>query len=123
MQKIAIPVLNHKLCPHFASSLMFQVFHVNGQLIVKEYSIQTPTQMSESLTTWIANKDITDIIARGIEYKDIDFFNQHKINVFVGVKLETPSNLVYEYIDGTLETHDNLHVQSRQPFMQKANSE
>ena len=110
MQKIAIPVLNHKLSPHFSSSPLFKVFLVDGQTIRKESSVPLPSQLSESLPVWLAKKGITDIITKQIEQGDINVFNQHKINVFVGVKPETPRALVQDYIDGTLETHDNLIV-------------
>jgi len=111
MQKIAIPVSDNKLSPHFANSLLFQIFHIENWVIVKEYIIQPPPQLSESLVVWLAKKDITDIITRGIENEEIKNFNQRKINVFVGVELENPKILVQNYINGTLETHDNLIVQ------------
>ena len=111
MQKIAIPVSGNKLSPHFASSLLFQIFHIENWVIVKEYIIRPSSQLSESLTVCIANEGITDVITSGITHEEIDFFNQHKINVFVGVKMKSPRNLVQDYIDGTLETHDNLIVQ------------
>ena len=111
MQKIAIPVLDNKLSPYFASSLLFEIFHVEDQTIVKEYLITASSQISGSLAVWLAKKGITDLITREIEHKEINFFNQHKINVFVGVKLENPKDLVQEYINGKIETHDNLLVQ------------
>ena len=110
MQKIAIPVLGQKLSPHFGSSLLFDIFIVEDQTIVKEYLIHVSSQLSESLPVWLAKNGVTDVITREIGNKEINFFNQHKINVFVGVKLENPKNLVQEYIDGILETHDNLLV-------------
>jgi predicted Fe-Mo cluster-binding NifX family protein len=106
MQKIAIPVLDNKLSPYFASSLLFEIFHVEDQTIVKEYLITASSQESESLPLWLLKNDVTDVITREIEQKEINLFNQHKINVFIGVKLESPKNLVQEYIDGILETHD-----------------
>jgi len=111
MQKIAIPVLDNKLSPYFASSLLFEIFHVEDQTIVKEYLITASSQESESLPLWLLKNDVTDVITREIEQKEINLFNQHKINVFVGVKHENPKDLVQGYIDGTLETHDNLLAQ------------
>ncbi len=35
MQKIAIPVLDHKLSPYFASSLLFKIFLVEDQAMEK----------------------------------------------------------------------------------------
>ena len=108
MQKIAIPVLDHKLSPHFTNCSLFKIYLVEDQTIVKESLMHLPSQLSESFPVWLAKKGITDVITREIGHKQISLFNQHKINVFVGVRLENPKDLVLEYIDGTLETHDNL---------------
>jgi len=108
MQKIAIPVLDHKLSPHFASSPLFKIFLVENEVIVKESLMHLPSRLSESLPVWLAKKGVTDIITKEIGHKEIDLFNQHKINVFVGVKHENPKDLVLEYIEGILETHDIL---------------
>ena len=111
MQKVAIPVLDDKLSPQFTSSPQFQIFHVENQAIVKEYIIERTSLLSESLDEWIASKGVTDVITREIEKEDVNFLNKQKINVFVGVKMKSPRNLVQDYIDGILETHDNLIVQ------------
>ena len=108
MQKIAIPVLDHKLSPHFKTSPLFKIFLVEDQTIVNETVIHLPSQLSESLAVWLAKKGVTDVITSEIGHKEINLFNQHKINVFVGVKPKTPTDLVQEYINGTLETHDIL---------------
>jgi len=108
MQKIAVPVVDNKLSPYFASSSLFKIFLVEDQTIVKEYLITASSQLPESLPLWLVKNGVTDIITREIGQKEINLFNQHKINVFVGVKLENPKDLVREYIDGILETHDIL---------------
>ncbi len=108
MQKIAIPVLDQKLCPQFEICVSFVIFHVKDQVIVKEYTLNAPPHLSDSLPVWLANKGVTDVITREISHHEINLLNQHKINVFVGVKPESPEELVQEYIGGILETHDNL---------------
>lgn len=108
MQKIAMPVLDHKLSPHFAHSLLFEIFHVENKTIIDESLVHVPSQLSEPLPVWLINKGITDVITRGIGHKEINLFNQHKINVFVGVKIGDPTALVQEYLDGMLETNGNL---------------
>ena len=108
MQKIAIPVLDHKISPHFSSSLLFKIFSVEHHAIVNEYIIRPSSQLSEALPVWLAKKGVTDVITREIGHKEINLLNQHKINVFVGVKPKNPKDLVLEYIEGVLETHDIL---------------
>ncbi|MCK4700168.1 MAG: ATPase, partial [Bacteroidales bacterium] len=67
-----------------------------------------PAQQPELILNWLVEKGVTDVITYGIGLKPIEIFNQHKINVFVGVKVETPQVLVQEYLDGTLETNGSL---------------
>ncbi len=92
MQKIAIPVLDNKLNPHFETSLLFNIYIVEDQSVVKEYLIPVSSQMSESLPLWLAKNGVTDVITNTIGSNQINLFNKNKINVFVGVKLETPGD-------------------------------
>jgi predicted Fe-Mo cluster-binding NifX family protein len=110
MQKIAIPILDHKLSPNFVTSPLFKIYLVEDETIVKESLMHLPSHLPESLPVWLAKKGVTDIITRRIGHRDIDVFNQHKINVFVGVLSDNPDDLVQEYINGTLETHDDQIV-------------
>jgi predicted Fe-Mo cluster-binding NifX family protein len=90
--------------------LLFNIYIVEDQTVVKEYLIPVSSQPSESLPLWLAKKGVTDVITNKIGSNDINLFNKNKINVFVGVKLDTPGDLVHEYIDMTLETQDILII-------------
>ena len=110
MRKILLPVVSDSLNVHFINSRYFKVYHIKSQIVVKEELIDTLNKKIEPFPSWVVKKGITDVIAINIETNTIKKLNQHKINVFVGVRLETPKVLVQEYIDGTLETSDNLFV-------------
>jgi len=56
---------------------------------------------------WLADMGVTDVIAGGMGQKAIVLFSQNKINVFVGVPVKSPKELVLDYINGILETSDN----------------
>ena len=108
MRKIAIPVLDHKLSPHFGDCSYFIFFYIKNESIFKEELISPPSQLPELIPNWLVKKGVTDVIAAGIGLKPIEILNQQKINVFVGVKEEDPKVLVQEYLDGILETNGNL---------------
>lgn len=108
MKIIALPVKENKLNPHFEYCAHFKFYYEENGIIIKEELIPAPAQQPELIPNWLVEKGVTDVIAYGIGLKPIEIFNQHKINVFVGVKVETPQVLVQEYLDGTLETNGSL---------------
>ena len=111
MQKIAIPLSGNKLSPHFAECQQFKIYNIKNHSIVNENFASPPSYQPDLISAWLIENGITDVIAAGIELRSLQTLNRNKVNVFVGVKVEDPENLVKEYIDGILETHDDLLFQ------------
>jgi len=108
MKIIALPVKESELSLHFGNCLHFIIYYEENGTIIKEDLIPAPPQQPELIPNWLIKKGVTDVIAAGIGLKPIEILNQHKINVFVGVKVADPKMLVQEYLAGTLETNGNL---------------
>ena len=108
MKKIAIPVLENKLSPHFGLCSHFKFYWEENGTIIKEDMFPAPVQLPDLFPNWLIEKGVTDVIAAGIGLKPIEILNQHKVNVFVGVKMKGLNELVSEFIDGTMETDGNL---------------
>ena len=108
MRKIAIPVLEHKLSPHFGLCSHFIFYLEENGTIIKEDLFPAPAQLPDLIPNWLIENGVTDVIAAGMGLKPIEILNQHKINVFVGVKMKDINELVREFLDGTLETNGNL---------------
>lgn len=108
MRKIALPVKDNELSPHFGLCSHFKFYYeVNGE-ITKEELIPVPHKQPELIPNWLIGKGVTDLIAFGIGIKPVEILNQNKINVFVGVKLKEPDELIKDFLNGTLETNGNL---------------
>ena len=105
MKKIALPVKENKLSPHFGDCLHFKIYYEENGTIIKEDLILVPPQQAELIPKWLIEKGVTDVIAAGIGLKPIEILNRNKINVFVGVKLESPKDLVQEYIYLVTDLH------------------
>lgn len=108
MKRVALPVTNGKLSEHFGHCQNFVFYNIENNSIVKEDTIQAPPHQPGLLPNWLVQHEVTDLIVGGIGHKAIEIFNRNKINVFVGVKVKEPKELVYEYLDGVLETNGNL---------------
>jgi predicted Fe-Mo cluster-binding NifX family protein len=108
MKKIALPVNENMIEPHFGQAHYFKFYMLNNQSIESEDLIKAPKHNPHTLPLWLAKNHVTDVIVAGIGLKAIEILNQNKINVFVGVRLKNPDELVKDFLDGTLETNGNL---------------
>jgi len=108
MRKIALPVTEGKLSPHFGHCQNFIFYNIKNETIVNETIVTAPPHQPGLLPNWLVGHHVTDLIVGGIGHKAIEIFNQHKINVFVGVQVKAPKVLIQEYLNGVLETNGNL---------------
>lgn len=108
MKKIALPIKENRLSPHFGNCSYFRIFSIENDIVVKEEIIPAPPHQPDSVPIWLAEKGVSDVIAAGIGIKAIKILTRHKISVFAGVKAKEPEVLIQEYLDGTLETNGNL---------------
>ncbi|MCD4664211.1 MAG: ATPase [Bacteroidales bacterium] len=108
MKKIALPVAKNMLNQHFDHCQYFKIYNVENKMVINEELIKAPVHKSSLLPNWLANHNVTDVIAYGIRHKTIEILNQYKINVFVGVKMKNPNELVNDFLEGTLETNGSL---------------
>jgi len=107
MTKIAIPVVNGLINIHFGHTQNFYIYDIENNTIVSETTLEPPPHEPGVYPKWLADMGVTDIIAKGMGQRAIVLFNQNKINVFVGVPVKPPKELVLDYLEGTLETSDN----------------
>lgn len=107
MTKIAIPVVNGQLNDHFDQTQQFYIYTIKNNLIVKMTTLTPPPHEPGVFPKWLAEIGVTNVIAGSIGRNAIALFNQNKINVFVGVAMKDPKDLVSDLLNGILETCDN----------------
>ena len=108
MTKVAIPVINGKLNNHFGHTQEFYVFEITNNTINDPEILKPPEHEPGVYPKWLADMGVTDVIAGGMGHKAISIFNHNKINVFVGVPQKSPDELAEDFMNGTLETSDNV---------------
>lgn len=108
MGKIAIPAVNGQLNAHFGHTNQFYVYTVNSTAIVSEEILIPPKHEPGVFPAWLAGLGVTDVISGGMGERAISMFHQSKINVFLGVQVKSPKELVLDFIQGTLETSGNV---------------
>ena len=107
MKKIAIPVSENILSPHFGHCKEFFVCEVEDKRIVNETNIVSPPHEPGILPQWLSGYGVTDVIAGGMGHRAINLFRQAGINVFVGAPQKEPKKIISDFLSGTLELTEN----------------
>lgn len=102
MKKIAIPVNNGVLDSHFGHCKNLAIFEVEENNILSESIITAPPHEPGLLPKFLAEKNVTDIIAGGMGNKAIQLFQKENINVFVGAPQLAAKNLIDGFLNKTL---------------------
>lgn len=107
-KKIAVPVNETGLLdPHFGHCKFFAIMVVKDGKIISEEMVTPPPHEPGLLPRWLAEKDVTDIIAGGMGQKAIQIFNQNGVNALVGAPQIPAKNLAEGYLDGSLSFSGN----------------
>ena len=108
--KIAIPTANGMLCPHFGHCDEFTLVDVNAETkeITNTQAIPAPEHEPGLLPRWLHQKGADLIIAGGMGFRAQQIFAENGVQVCVGAPVASPSEIVTAYLEGTLQTGDNL---------------
>jgi len=106
--KIAIPVAQGRLSPHFGHCEEFVIFEADGQEVRGESRHQPPAHEPGVLPRWLHELGTEVIIAGGMGQRAQQLFAQNGITVVVGASAGTPEELACAYLNGTLQAGDNL---------------
>lgn len=108
MKRIAVPVSKGQLSEHFGQCNHYEIFDIyDGNVKSEEIEI-SPDKNVEDLPEWAASKGFTDIIAHKIDKRIINLFIPYRINLFVGIPINSPPNLIKDYINGNLKSDERI---------------
>ena len=109
MKKIfAVPTENGTLCTHFGHCEKFALVETKDNRIIGEIFVSPPQHQPGVYPQFLAGQGVNVIISGGMGERARQLFVQHHIEVCTGVKADTPANLVEEYLNGQLQTGENL---------------
>jgi len=106
-KRIAIPLENGLLSAHFGHSQAFAFVDVNDSQITGITTMNPPEHQPGTYPRWVAANGATDVIAGGMGPMAIGLFNEAGVNVFVGAPVDTPTNLVNNFLAGNLPLNAN----------------
>lgn len=108
--KIAIPTANGQLCMHFGHCEQFAFVTIDPEnKTVKGTELLTPPPHEPGvLPKWVADNGGNLVIAGGMGMRAQQLFSQNGVQVLVGAPADTPENLTAAYLNGTLQTGQNV---------------
>ena len=108
--RIAIPLLEDKLSPHFGHCDQFAIIEVDdsSKRITNRQDLTPPAHEPGVLPKWLHGIGVNVIIAGGMGQRAQQLFVQNQIEVVVGAPAEAPEDLVSAHLNGTLETSGNI---------------
>ena len=106
--KFAIPTSDRKLCQHFGHCESFALIETDdaGQILTETY-IDAPVHEPGLLPKWLAEKEVTCVLAGGMGSSARNLFADKGIKVVTGAQAEYPREIVEQYLKGTLQTGAN----------------
>ncbi len=102
MIRIAIPVKKGKLSEFFALCNHYEIFEIDKKLITSKTTEVISFKDITKLPAWIAKKEITDVITFKIDIQLINLFIKQKVNLYVGIKIQSPQKIIEKYLNGRL---------------------
>jgi predicted Fe-Mo cluster-binding NifX family protein len=108
--RLAIPVSRGILAQHFGHCDNFELIDVDTakKEILQRRTVAAPPHQPGLLPGWLAERGAEVILAGGIGSRALQGFTAHDISVIVGVPELDPESLVRNYLDGNLQTGDNV---------------
>lgn len=107
--KIAVPIVNGKLCMHFGHCQQFAIVNVDmeNRVIKSTDYLDPPPHEPGVLPRWLSEQGANCIISGGMGGRAQDLFEQMGIKVITGAPSEEPEKVVEDFINDKLETGVN----------------
>ena len=101
--KIAIPVENGMLCPHFGHAPKFAIVEIADNKVVNSQILEPPPHEPGSLPKWLKELGVTKVICGGIGARAVELLNNAGIEVIAGVQPMDPAKAVEELLADRLK--------------------
>ncbi len=107
---IAIPMAQGQLTPHFGHCEQFALFEVNQKTksILSSEAKTPPPHEPGVLPKWLGEQGANVIIAGGMGAMAQSLFTSNGVQVITGATTMPPEEVVQQYLDGKLQTGQNM---------------
>lgn len=108
MKRVAIPIANNKLSENFGECNYYEIYEIDKEIISKKTALLPADLTLTDLPGWLKSEGITDVITYRVHSEIIKLFASKKVNLFVGIPINSPKKLIEDYLQGRLESDKNI---------------
>lgn len=108
MKRVAIPIVDNQLSEYFGTCNYYEIFEIGKNISDRKTELMPVGVAISELPGWLENQGITDVIAYKVNREIIKLFASKKVNLFVGIPIDTPENLIDHYLQGKLESDKKI---------------
>lgn len=108
MKRVAIPIVNERLSEFFGECSHYEIFEIDKKISKKKTMHMPAGFAAADLPSWLENQGITDVIAYKVNREIISLFASKKVNLFVGIRIDSPESLIEDYLNGKLESNKKI---------------
>ena len=106
--KIAVPTAEGKLTAHFGHCRQFAIVEVINGKIKKTRMVEPPPHEPGVLPEWLHQQGVSLVITGGMGQRAQGHFADKGVEVITGASAQSPEELVNQYLNGTLQSGDNI---------------
>ncbi len=106
--RIAIPVTDGLVSPHFGRCEEFVLFDVENGELKNRASLVPPPHEPGAFPAWLKEQGADAIIASGMGGRAQALFEEQGIEVVLGTPQGNPDDIIAMYLDGTLPSGENV---------------
>ncbi len=104
MKRVAIPLVKDRLSEYFGKCSYYEIFEID-QKTIKSSKIGIPSHQDlTKIPDWVIEKGITDVIIHKMDKKVFSLLAETKINLFVGIPIDSPDAIIKGYMSGSLKS-------------------
>ena len=102
MKRVAIPISNNKLSENFGECNYYTIFEIDKKINSTKTSLLPNGIETAGLPGWLKSEGVTDVITYRINRQIVNLFVTEKINLFLGIPINSPENIIDDYLQGKL---------------------
>jgi ATP-binding protein involved in chromosome partitioning len=108
--RYAIPISGGVVSTHFGHCEQFALIDAEEKRkeILRKELVPSPGHQPGLLPEWLAEQGVSVVIASGIGSRAQNLFQQSRIKVVIGALESDPEKAVLSYLDGNLDTGNNI---------------
>lgn len=109
-RRIALPLTDGRLAEHFGRCEQFGIYETDPESgsVGPCETLPAPPHQPGLLPTWLAEKGVNVIIARGMGPRAVSAFAERGIEVVLGATGEHANTIILSYLSGDLEAGANV---------------